>query len=359
MSLKVREIKRESFLPPLWAISLAAALLFGWLLIELKEIVVLLVVGYCVAYILDPLLCRLEKWQIRRTVGVLVVLIGALVLLVVAGLTAVPTIGREYARLAEKLPHYIDTARERIEPLTRTVMDYVYLNTESGKPVWEYLDSISGDTVEGIVSGIADALLQGYSITLTIINLALLPFIVFYLSVDFHSLHRHALRLFPVQRRARVASIAGEMNFYVSSFIRGQILVGLILAVLYAIGLRVVGVELWFLLAVISGFGNMIPYLGLIVGIVLSSIMALVTFGDFSHVWQVWLVYIVVQVLEGNFITPRVLGGKVGLSPLVVILAILAGGKMFGLLGIFLAVPGAAILRVLFDHAHAWAIERM
>ena len=118
------------------------------------------------------------------------------------------------------------------------------------------------------------------------------------------------------------------------------------------------GVDLWLLLAAISGFGNIIPYLGFIIGILLSSLMALVTFGDFTHVLWVWGVYAIVQALEGTVITPRVLGESLGLSPLVIILALFAGGQLFGLLGIFLAVPTAAALRVVVRHSYMWAFNR-
>jgi predicted PurR-regulated permease PerM len=127
--------------------------------------------------------------------------------------------------------------------------------------------------------------------------------------------------------------------------------------VLYAIGLWAIGVELWILLAIISGFGAIIPYMGFLVGIVLSLVMALVTFGDLSHVLQVVGLFLIIQFIEGWVITPKIVGEKVGLSPIIVILAILAAGHLFGLLGVFLAVPGAAVLRVLLRHAHQWVIR--
>jgi predicted PurR-regulated permease PerM len=131
-----------------------------------------------------------------------------------------------------------------------------------------------------------------------------------------------------------------------------------VLFVLYAIGLWLVGVDLWLLLAAISGFGNIIPYVGFISGILLSSLMALVTFGDVSHLLWVWGVYAAVQALEGTFITPKILGESVGLSPLVIILALFVGGQLFGLLGIFLAVPAAAALRVLVRSSYQWVMSR-
>jgi predicted PurR-regulated permease PerM len=119
--------------------------------------------------------------------------------------------------------------------------------------------------------------------------------------------------------------------------------------------LGLVGVDLWLLLAAIAGFGNMVPYVGTVSGILLSSVMALVTFGDFSHVFSVLGVFAAVQLIDGTIITPRIMGESVGLSPLVIILALFAGGQLFGLLGIFLAIPAAATLRVLVRHSYNWA----
>lgn len=127
---------------------------------------------------------------------------------------------------------------------------------------------------------------------------------------------------------------------------------------MYCIGFGLIGVELWGVLAVIAGFGDMIPYMGLVSGLILTSIMTLVTFGDLTHLLMVWGVFAFVQVLTGMVIAPRVLGNKVGLSPLIIILAIFSGGKLFGLLGIILAVPTAAALRVLLVHVHEWLINR-
>ena len=181
---------------------------------------------------------------------------------------------------------------------------------------------------------------------------------MFYLAVDLPKLHESVSALVPVTRRKRFQEVFREIDRYVSAFVRGQILVCSVLFVLYAVGLGLVGVDLWLLLAAISGFGNIVPYVGFLTGIVLSSLMALVTFGDFTHVAWVWCVYAVVQALEGMVISPRILGGSVGLSPLVIILALFAGGQLFGLLGIFLAVPAAAALRVIARSSYDWLVSR-
>ncbi len=362
MSIKTK----ESLLPPLWVLSLLFVASVLWLAVQLKELVVLLVLGYFLAYAIDPLLSRLEKRGVSRGLGFGVVC--ALFALVVALLlvTAVPTIVREFQKLSENLSHYVAVGQERLGPYLERARDYLPESISQSSSIDEVisgglpalLSTVTGDTVKRVFQGVSATLLHGYSQILTLINVALLPFIVYYLAVDLPRLHGCILSLVPIMRRERVATVFREIDGYVSSFVRGQFLVCTVLFVLYAIGLWLVGVDLWLLLAAITGFGNLIPYVGFIMGIVLSSLMALVTFGDLWHVLYVWLVFIVVQGIEGTLVTPRILGDSVGLSPLVIILALFAGGQLFGLLGVFLAVPAAATVRVLARHGYHLLMER-
>lgn len=349
--------QRESLLPPLWVISLLLLILFFWLLIELKEIVFLLVLGYSLAYILDPCLDWFEKRGLNRSLGILVLLFVLSAFLLVVALTAVPTVVREYSRLSQELPRYLELAQSRLAPYLQGVQDLLPPGLQATEVLdLDKLPSWSQDLLKRVVGGISAALMSGYSLTLAALNLLLLPFIAYYLAVDFDNLHSRLLGLFPVLSRRKVQKIAGEIDRYVSAFVRGQLLVCSVLFVLYALGLGLLGVELWLLLALISGFGTIVPYLGFTLGVLLSSLMALVTFGDFSHVLQVWMIYAGVQLLESFLITPWIIGNRVGLSSLTVILAIVAGGSLFGILGIFLAVPGAAIVKVLLSHLGGWMI---
>lgn len=347
--------KIESLMPPLWILTLLGCAVSLWILYQLKEIMVLLVVGYSIAYVIDPALDYLERKKISRTWGVGIIFAGFALVIAVLALTAVPTIARQYTTLSTNLPDYITTGKEKLLPLLERAKSY--FPGEGGTPL-DHLPPITGETLNKIFGGVLTALLGGYSITLTLLNLLLLPFIAFYIAVDFSPLHAEALLLFPASYRKKVRDLCQEMNHYVSAFVRGQITVCSILFLLYAAGLSLLGVQLWFLLAVIAGFGNMIPYLGFLSGIILSSIMALATFGDLSHMVKVWILFAIVQALEGFLITPQVIGEKVGISPLGIILAIFTGGQLFGLLGIFLAVPGAAIVKVIANHFHAWVLQR-
>jgi predicted PurR-regulated permease PerM len=357
-----RQLARKDFLPPLWVITVVALGAAVWLVLALREIVTLLIVGYSVAYLIEPILKFLEKREIGRPVGVFVILAVGVLLIVLMILTALPTLVGEYSQLAENLPDYLKVARERLEPIVGSALALLppgMTPDELLDRATEMLPSIGKETLHQVVQGVTGTLMKGYSVTLSILNLALLPFIVFYLAVDFPRLHTAVLSLFPVLRRERVKRIAAEVDLYVSAFVRGQMTIGAVLFLLYAIGLWGVGVKLWVLIAVISGFGNMVPYVGTCLGILFGSLMALVTFGDLTHLLIVWAVFGVVQFLEGTVITPRILGDKVGLSPLAVILAIVAGGTLFGLMGIFLAVPGAAALRVVLSNFHGWYIEQV
>ena len=338
--------------PPLWLFTILLAVVVSWILLELKELVSLLVMGYAIAYVINPLLSVLERRKIPRTVGFFVLVGAAIAIIILLAATALPTISRQYAALTENLPRYVIQAKERFAALAHQLN----LPIEHGsiEELLQTLPTPSGETLKGFARTVGTALLSGYSVTMTIFNLALLPFLVFYIAVDWRSIHAAALSLFNGGIKNRVTAIGAEINGYISAFVRGQFTIGLILTGLYAVGLGIfVKVELWFLIAVIAGMGSLIPYFGLISGVLLGSIMALVTFGDLQHLLYTWLVFIVVQFVTDTFITPRVVGAGVGLSPLVVILALLAGGQLFGLLGLFLAIPITAALRVLFSHLHS------
>lgn len=343
----------SSVLPPKWILFSLVLALVGWLVWELKEIASLLVVAYVIAYLIDPFVSRLEKWKVRRTLGILF----TFVLLFLIGFfmvsSAIPTLVRDYNKFSDRLPEYTSQIQQAVTPLVEKARSAFRMHVENGGEL-PSINEVGASWAKNVLVGLKNALLSGYSITLTIINIFLLPFFVFYLAADFKKFHLSALAFFPSRNRENVKKVATRINEYVSSFVRGQLLVGLVLSILYSLGLGVVGLDLWFLLAVVSGFGNIIPYLGFIVGISLSSIIAIFSGGGFGAVAQVWLVFLVVQFLEGIVISPRIIGDKVGLSPLVIILAIVAGGQIFGFLGIILAVPVAAALRVLIGEGRQW-----
>lgn len=356
----------QELLPPLWIITLISLAFVAWFAVQIKEILVLLVLGYSIAYVMEPAVSYFEnktvfKFKLGRPVSFFLIIallcLSASVLIV----TAIPTIAREYERLATQLPEYVAQAQTKLSPLitqAEQLLPQKFRPKELMQSPSQLIQYVSFESVKKFLGAVVSTFLGGYSLTLTLINLLLLPFIVFYLSMDFPLLHRRILLLFPRNLRLPVLKIANEIDRDVSAFVKAQLLVATILFVLYICGFWVIGIELALLLAVISGFGNIIPYIGTLTGVVLSSIIALVMFGDWSHLLQVWTVYLVVQLLGDNFITPRIMGQNVGLSPLVVLLALVISGQLFGLLGLLLAIPMTAVAKVLLKNLHVWMISR-
>jgi predicted PurR-regulated permease PerM len=361
-SYAVNTHSKQSPLPPFWVINLLLAVFLVWIVLQLKEIFVLLVMGYAVAYFVDPLLGYLEQKKISRGVGFILVFGFLIVFITLSAVTALPTLFSEYDNLIDKLPEYITSASSKVKNYileVRSKLPPEYAKYVSEESLSSMVPNFGEGYIPGILQGIFGALLKGYSVTLTLFNLTFLPFIAYYLAVDFKNIHSYFFSLVPFKYQSSVKEIFGKIDENVSAFVRGQIIVCSILFLLYALGLGIIGVELWFLLAVISGFGNIIPYFGFVTGFLLSTVLALATYGDLYHIYLVWGVYIIVQLLEGTFITPKILGDKVGLSPLVVILSIFAAGKLFGLLGIFLAIPIASAIKVIGYYSHRWFVQKI
>jgi predicted PurR-regulated permease PerM len=359
----MEKLNNNSLLPPRWVLFSLFIGLFLWVLLSLKELVVLLVVSFCLAYVVEPIIVKLEARKIKRPVGAVIVFFSAIILLVLLLLTAVPTVQREAGSFFGNLGSYFEVARDRVKEIVQSVKEVLPLplqrlmgseTTGFKIPTWS---SFSTEALTKLVGSIFGALLKGYNLIFILANAILLPFITFYFIVDFKKIGALFVGLFSRDMRPKVREILAEINVYVSGFIRGQILVGATLTVLYWIGLGFAGIQLWFLLGVISGFGNIIPYFGFLAGIVSATIMALVTYGDLRHLVWVWVIYACVQGLESFVISPRILGKNVGMSPLTIILAIFIGGSLFGLLGVLLAVPGAAVILVLLRHIHKAVIS--
>lgn len=356
------KITIKDLLPPIWVSALFVLAGTLWVLITLKEMVVLLVVGLSIAYAIEPLVLKLHSRGLSRSNSVLLLFAAFSLFVLLLILSVVPSLFREATLLLENLPEYLGRVREIVKGAPEFLAGHLpeaVINKIKFESIAGYIPSIDGAAIKAVLMGIWNALAQGYSITLTLVNLALLPFIAFYLSEAFPKIQTSTLALFPISLRAPVRRISEEINLLLRAFIRGQVVVGAILFVLFALGLGIMGVKLWLLLAVISGFGQIVPYAGFAIGIILSTIMAIVTFGTFTSVLAVWIIYAVIQLIEGFIVTPKVVGQSVNMSPLEVIIALFAGGALLGLLGIFLAVPLAAAFKVVFKHAHARLMRSM
>lgn len=321
----------------------------AWLVVTLKDIILLVVVSYVISYLIHPLVSRLEKAGVSRTVGVCI--IGIISVFVLGGVIGalLPFVIREFSVLVEQLPEYLTRAKGIIaDALVRLNLRSIQLP--------EVSELLTPDNVQRVAAVSWNTLFAGYSAGMALMNLTLLPFCVFYITISFGEIHQGLLELFPLRYRLLLTRIGRDINSDVSAYVRGQFAVATALFCLYVIMLRLLGIELWLVLALISGYGSMVPYLGLGIGIVLTSLVALVTYGDLSSLLLVWAGYSGVQMLESFVLTPMLVGKSVGLSPLVIILALICGASLGGILGMVLAIPGAAALRVIAKYVRTYYV---
>jgi len=189
-----------------------------------------------------------------------------------------------------------------------------------------------------------------FSFILLLANLVIIPVVMFYLLRDYDLINKKMLSFVPARSREQVLSLIKEIDGVLAGFVRGQLMVGLIMAGLYSIGLFFCGTPMSLFIGLLAGLASLVPYLGLVFGFVPAAILTFMQTQDWVLVFGVAGVFAVVQGLEGMIITPRIVGEKIGLHPVAIILAVLLGAEFFGLVGVIVSVPVAAALNVLVTH---------
>jgi len=332
---------------------LLIALIVGWLIWLLAPVLTPFVCAALLGWLGDPWVDRLERSGRSRTTAVVLVFTLMVLLLTLALVLLVPMIERQVVTVIESLPAYRDWFVQTALPWVerRTGLELVaWLDpdrlTEWIRGHWQQAGGVAA-TLFGYFSR------SGFAVMAWVANLVLLPILTFYFLRDWDTLVERIAALVPRDHIATVTRLALESNEVLGAFLRGQFLVMLALGAIYAIGLSVVGLKVGLLVGIIAGLISFVPYLGTATGIVLGVIAALVqSGGDWSLVAMVMGVFVVGQMLEGYVLTPRIVGDRIGLHPVAVIFAIMAGGQLFGFLGMLLALPIAAIANVLLRFAH-------
>lgn len=302
------------------------------------------------AYIADPLADKLEK-KMSRTLAVSVVFFTLSLIALLLLLIILPLIEKQIVVLAEKLPLYIDRAQQYLLPLLKEHLGLdiasfdLNMLKQSLSNYWKAAGGIAANLLTSIShSGL---ILAGW-----IANFLLMLVVTFYLLRDWDSLVAKIHALIPRKNEQTIVVIAKESDEVLGAFFRGQMLVMLVLSIVYTVGLMIIGVDTALLIGVISGMVSFVPYLGFIVGIVIASIAALMQFQEIMPLVYVAIVFLTGQMLEGMLLTPLLVGDKIGLHPVAVIFAVLAGGQLFGFVGILLALPVAAVIAVVLRHVH-------
>ncbi len=331
-----------------WGLIAALVAFVIWLL---APVLTPFVVAAVLAYALTPLvnwLDRLGRGRLPRLLAVVVVELLLVIALLGVALLIVPILAKELPLLRDQVPVLFDRLNEVLKPLFAQFGIKLSLDVVNIKAfVLKYLNA----NVEDAFGSVLASLKIGGSVAFAILgNAVLIPVALFYLLMDWDRLVASLLRLVPTRARAACDSFTGEADAVLGQYLRGQLLVMLILAVFYSVGLALFGLDLALPIGVFTGLAVFVPYLGFGLGLVLATLAGLLEFavagGPGKAVLMVAVVYGLGQLVESLYLTPRLVGERIGLHPLAAIFALLAFGQMLGFVGVLIALPASAVLLV-------------
>lgn len=327
----------------------------GLVLLTLHQLLPILspfLVSILLAYMGDPIVDFLERYKISRTWGVILVFVLLSLIMLVLLLVLVPMIGRQLVSLYELTPQLIDWLQHTALPWLQ-LQSGISADASSLNKVKLLFSENIGKTTDLAQLLLSQVTASGLAFLGWLANLLLIPVVTFYLLRDWDILVAKVRVLLPRQREAVTVQLIGECHEVLGAFMRGQLLVMLALGIVYAVGLMALGLELGLLIGLLAGLASLVPYLGFAVGITAALVAGLFQFGvDPYLLFGIVAVFSVGQMLESMLLTPLLVGDRIGLHPVAVIFAILAGGQLFGFTGILLALPVAAVIMVLLRHVY-------
>ena len=326
--------------------SLIAALIVAALYL-LGPVLTPFVVAAVLAYALTPLVNKLDhmgKGRLPRVVAVVVVELLFILVALSLLLLIIPIVAKEIPLMREQIPLLADRITNGLTPWLAQFGIKVSLDMGSLKALaLKYMNA----NYEDMFGSVLSSLKLGGSVALAIIgNAVLIPVALFYLLMDWDKFVARLLELVPPSMRSTIDSFADEADSVLGQYLRGQLLVMLAMAAFYAIGLALFGLDLALPIGIFTGLAMFIPYLGFGIGLILAVLAGVLQFASIKAIVMVAVVYGIGQVVESLYLTPRLVGERIGLHPLAVIFALLAFGQVFGFVGVLIALPASAVLLV-------------
>ena len=327
-----------------WLI-LTGILLAGWLLYLLAPVITPFLTAAMLAYLCDPIVNRLSV-KLPRTAAVIVVFAAMLAGLLILLLILVPLLQEQILALIQRLPELIIWVQKTLLPSLGAILgvDTASIDLDTVRDTlmqnWRNIGNVAGS----VFVRIGDS---GQALMAWLAFLVLIPVVTFYLLCDWDILLANLRAMIPARYAKTVINLVVECDGVLSEFLRGQLLVMLSLSLIYATGLWLAGIEFALLIGMAAGLISFVPYLGSVIGICIAGTVAFMQYQDFTHVVYVLAVFGTGQVLEGVLLSPWLVGDRIGLHPVAVIFAVLAGGQLFGFVGVLLALPMAAVCLVL------------
>ncbi|SJZ43065.1 Predicted PurR-regulated permease PerM [Enhydrobacter aerosaccus] len=343
-----------------WLVVATAFVLGLWLL---NDILLPFVVGAVVAYFFDPLVTRLQRQGLSRTWATTTVTILAALIAIGVGFAIVPPLFGQVEGLVTKAPEYVVQVATRIQPMVEPIRGRLGLEPLSLHDLQAQATQWAGEALS-ILGGVAGRVAQRSAAIINVLGLLFLtPVVTFYLLRDWEKVLAAIDSGLPLDHAQTVRRLAREANAAVAGYLRGQALVCVALGTVYGVGLSLVGLQFGFVIGLIAGLISFIPFVGTLVGATMALGMALAQFPpDWISVIKVAVVFVIGHLLEGNVLSPKLVGDRVGLHPVWIMFALLAGGSLFGFVGVLVAVPTAAVagvvVRHLFERYRASALYR-
>lgn len=315
----------------------------------LSSILLPFLVGAALAFFLDPAVGRLERWKVPRAIGTTAVLIAAAIVVVALVLLLVPLLEAQFTQLVQRFPTYVTFGKTEIDSLLQLMQDQLSPDDMSK------LQDAADEKLKELLGGLGDllsSLLSGGVAVANVLSLIFItPIVTFFLLRDWHEIMATLDSWMPRQHVQTIREQARLIHEALSGFLRGQATVCLLLGCFYAIGLTLLGLDFALVVGLCVGLLIFIPFLGGLTGAVLAVGLAFAQFGDWHRPLYVAILFIIGQTLEGNVITPKLVGDQIHLHPVWVIFSLLAFGVLFGFAGVLIAVPMAAALGVLIRFA--------
>lgn len=323
------------------------AAVLGALIYFLSSVLLPFVAGLGLAYILDPVAHRVMRLGLPRSAAAAIltiaVVIGFLALIVLIA----PVVERQALAFIQNLPKYIETMREQaIQMIAALKGNLVAADVVK---VQEQIGEAAGKAAGWLVGGLGAIFGGGVALLNLIALLAITPVVTFYMLRDWPIIIERVDSWLPRGHAPALRDMAHEIDRRLAGFARGQAIVCAILAVYYATALSLVGLEFGLVIGIVIGLISYIPFVGLVIGAVLSIGLALLQFGLGQETWLIAGLFIAAHLIDQNFLTPKLVGNRIGLHPVWVIFAMFAGGHLFGVVGVLLAIPGAAAFGVIAE----------
>lgn len=333
---------------------LIGALCAGVLLWLLRGMLLPFVAGLAIAYFLNPLTDRIEALVRSRTLATIIIVAISTMVVIGLLLAIAPLVSEQLGNLARKLPQYTARLYSRLLPILQMLQERFGVDTGDAKDFESVLASRAGDALKVIGSVLGSLLTSGLALVNLLALLFLTPVIAFYLMRDWPRLVAAVDRHLPRAHADTIRTLMRDANTAIAGYVRGQATVCLVLAFYYGSALAVVGLDFGLIIGIIIGMISFIPYVGSISGGVLAIGMALAQFSpEWVGVGKVVAVFALGQFLEGNVLAPKLVGDSIGIHPVWLMFALLAGGTLFGFVGLLLSVPVAAVIGVLVRFALA------